>query len=274
VRSSTVPTNSAPRVLRHTVPNQAVRTVQKRSYPTPPPDSRYFLDLKDSPREGRLTQINVKMGKCLSGTGVNARFAVSVLRATKLVAVVLAMFLCTSCSAPASSPEVSALTSSTPISAEYDLPASLYGCWEGSVDQFDSVTPLNWMGNYIKSVRTTYQMCYRRRPAGGGDLVLNKVELSGQEVKIVSFDNRVTAVDSGRRAGHLRNHAVFDQLGYLLWVFPVHAQHDIYAEEDIAMKNDNLIAMSGKQLIRVNGTDIAIVTFHSDFHRVPDTAQA
>jgi len=36
------------------------------------------------------------------------------------------------------------------------------------------------------------------------------------------------------------------------------------------MKSDNLIAMSGKELIQVNGTDAAIVTFHGNFHRVPN----
>jgi hypothetical protein len=36
------------------------------------------------------------------------------------------------------------------------------------------------------------------------------------------------------------------------------------------MKRDDLIAMSGKELIQVNGTDAAIVTFHADFHRVPN----
>ncbi len=36
------------------------------------------------------------------------------------------------------------------------------------------------------------------------------------------------------------------------------------------MKSDNLIAMSGKELIQVNGTDAAIVTFHGNFHHVPN----
>lgn len=36
------------------------------------------------------------------------------------------------------------------------------------------------------------------------------------------------------------------------------------------MKSDILIAMSGKELIQVNGTDAAIVTFHGNFHDVPD----
>jgi hypothetical protein len=206
---------------------------------------------------------------------VNTRRHFSILSVATLLAAIVATLIYSGCSTAAGpSPEAVALTSSTPVSAEYDLPASLYGCWEGSIEGFDSVTPLNWMGNYISGVRTTYTMCYRRHPAGGGDLVLAKVELGGKELKILSFDNRVTGVDAGRHTGRLRNHAVLEQVGYLLWVFPVHAQHDIYAEEDIVMKNDNLITMSGKELVRVNGTDVAIVTFHGDFHRVPDTVQA
>jgi hypothetical protein len=135
---------------------------------------------------------------------------------------------------------------------------------------FDSLTPLNWTGNHVRAEQATYQFCYRRRPTGGGELVLTKFEVGPDDQNVVAFDNHVTAVDERLRTGRLRNHTLIEQVNYLLWVFPVYAREDIYADENIAMKSDNLIAMSGKELIQVNGADAAIVTFHADFHRVPN----
>jgi hypothetical protein len=150
------------------------------------------------------------------------------------------------------------------------LPASFYGCWEGTIDGPDSVTPLNWTGKQLRGEPITYQLCYRHRPEGGGDLVLTKFELGSSNLTVVAFDNHVIAVDERLRTSRLRNHALVEQGHDLLWVFPFYAREDIYADENIAMKSDNLIAMSGKELIQVNGTDTAIVTFHGNFHRVPN----
>lgn len=187
-----------------------------------------------------------------------------------LFAGVLAMLINTGCSTTAPNPEAVALKPNILDSIDYDLPASFYGCWEGKIDSADSVTPLNWSGNHLRVERNTYQLCYRRRPESGGELLLTKFEAGGNNLDVISFDNHVTAVDEGHRTARLRNHVLVEQGHNLLWVYPVYGREDIYADEDIAMKSDNLIVMSGKELIQVNGTDAAIVTFHADFHRVPD----
>lgn len=194
----------------------------------------------------------------------------STARSASLLVAVLAMLMYSGCSTTAPNPEADALKPNILDSIDYDLPAAFYGCWEGTIDSADSVTPLNWTGNHARVERNTYQLCYRRRAASGGELMLTKFKSSGDNLDVVSFDNHVTAVDEGRRTARLRNHVLVEQGINLLWVFPFYGREDIYADEDIAMKSDNLIAMSGKELIQVNGTDAAIVTFHADFHRVPD----
>ncbi|MGA9725850.1 MAG: hypothetical protein WBQ86_25580 [Candidatus Binatus sp.] len=191
-------------------------------------------------------------------------------KSISLFAGVLAMLIYTGCSTTAPNPEAVALKPTILDSIDYALPASFYGCWEGTIDSADSVTPLNRTGNHLHVERNTYQLCYRRRPASGGELVLTKFEFGGNNLDVISFENHVTAVDEGRRTARLRNHVLTEQGHNLLWVLPAYAREDIYADEDIAMKSDDLIAMSGKELIQVNGTDSAIVTFHGDFHRVPD----
>lgn len=191
-------------------------------------------------------------------------------RSTSLIVCVLAILLTfTGCGTTASNPEAAALKPNILDEIDYELPASFYGCWEGTMDNFDSLTPLDSMGNHLRGERATYQFCYRRRPTGGGELVLTKFEVSGNNLSIVAFDNHVTAFDERLRTGRLRNHALVEQGHSLFWVFPVYAREDIYADENIAVKSDDLIAMSGRELIQVNGTDAAIVTFHADFHRLP-----
>jgi hypothetical protein len=187
-----------------------------------------------------------------------------------LLAAVLAMLFYTGCSTTAPTPDADALKPNILDSINYDLPAPFHGCWEGTIDRPDSVTPLDSKGNHVRGESTTYQLCYRRRPEGGGDLVLTRFESGGNNLTVVAFDNHVIAVDQGRHTARLRNHVLIEHGINLLWVFPMYGREDIYADEDIAMKGDNLIAMSGKELIQVNGTDTAIVTFHADFHRVPN----
>lgn len=192
-------------------------------------------------------------------------------RAAKLIAAAFAVITFAGCGTMTGTGEEVPLSSSTRVSEEYDLPAVVYGCWEGTIEGFDTITPLNWMGHLIsRGGKITWQMCYRHVQTGGGALTLNKVEIAGKEGTIVSFENHVTAVDAKRLTFHLRNHGVVEQVGYILWLFPVRGQQDIYAEEDIAMKNKDLFAMTGEQLLRLNGQDIARMTYHADFHRVPD----
>ena len=180
------------------------------------------------------------------------------------------MLFCTGCSTTAPNPEAVALKPNILDSIDYELPASFYGCWEGTIDRPDSITPLDSSGNHLRAESTSYQLCYRRRPEGGGDLVLTRFEAGGHSLSFVGFDNHVIAVDPGRHTARLRNHVLLEQGINLLWLFPFYGHEDIYADEDITMKNDNLIAMSGKELVQVNGTDTALGTFHADFHRVPN----
>lgn len=159
-------------------------------------------------------------------------------------------------------------TSSAVVVPDRPLPDVFFGCWEGTLERFDSVTPLSFAGRFVgESIRTTYQFCYRPIE-GGGRLDLTKVEIEGKQATITRFDNHVTAVDSERLSGHLKNHAVMESVVYVMWLFPVSAQQDIFAEQDIELKNPNVVAMRGKQLVRVNGQDIAEMTFHADFHKV------
>ncbi|HYL57534.1 MAG TPA: hypothetical protein VEU51_01585 [Candidatus Acidoferrales bacterium] len=196
-------------------------------------------------------------------------------RVAKAIAVVLAIIAGAGCGTMTGTGEERELVSSTPISADYDLPTVMYGCWQGSIDGFDSITPISWVGNLVsKAMKTTYTMCYRRRPQGGGVLSLANVEVGGKQATVVSFENHVTAVNVERRTGHLRNHVVFEQVGHLFFVIPISAQQDIYAEEDVVMQSEDLLAMTGQQLVRLNGKDIATMTFHGDFHRVPDDVKS
>jgi hypothetical protein len=191
-------------------------------------------------------------------------------RSTSLLAGVLAMLLVfAGCAATDPNPEAAALKPNTLDAIDYDLPAYIYGCWEGTIDAPDSATPLDSTGKHLRGAPATYQFCYRPRPTRGGELVLTRFDLGSNYTTVVAFDNHVTAFDARLRTGRLRNHALVEQGISLLWLFPVYGREDIYADENIAMKSDNLIAMSGKELIQVNGTDAVIVTFHADFHRVP-----
>ncbi len=105
------------------------------------------------------------------------------------------MLIYSGCSTTAPNPEAVALKPNLLDSIDYDLPASFYGCWEGTIDSADSVTPLNWTGNHARVEHNTYQLCYRRRPESGGELVLTKFEAGGNNLDVISFDNHVTAVD-------------------------------------------------------------------------------
>ncbi len=159
------------------------------------------------------------------------------------------------------------------VTGDYVIPEAFFGCWEGTLERFDSVTPLSFAGHFVsEAMHTTYQFCFRRRPDGTGRLDLTKVEIEGKQATITTFVNHVTGVDTGRLRARLRNHTVAESVGYLFWIFPMHAQQEIEADEVLTMKNRDLIFVEGQELIRVNGGDIAIVTFHTDFHRVEGAA--
>ena len=152
---------------------------------------------------------------------------------------------------------------------DYVIPEAFFGCWEGTLERFDSVAPLSFAGHFISgAMHTTYQFCFRRRPDGSGQLDLTKVEIEGKQGTITRFDNHITAVDTKRLMAGLRNHTVMESVAYLFWIYRLHMQQEIVADEVLTMKNRDVIFVEGKQLVRVNGADVAIITFHTDFHRV------
>jgi hypothetical protein len=155
------------------------------------------------------------------------------------------------------------------VGPEVTVPAEFYGCWEGNFEGFDSVTPLSFAGHFVsRAMRITYQMCYQPKP-GGAQLDLTKVEIDGKEGTVTHFDNRATAVDYKRQTASLENHATVVSVGYLFWVFPVSEQQEIFAHEDLALKTNDIVFVQGKQRVQLNGENIAEMTFHADFHRVP-----
>ncbi len=189
----------------------------------------------------------------------------------KSALVALALLAAAACGTQVGVSEQGVPPSTAVVIPETTLPGVFFGCWEGTLEGFDSVTPLSFAGHFVgKSLRTTYQFCYRPIE-GGGRLDLTKVEIEGKQATVTRFDNHVTAVDTERLTGHLKNHTVAESVVYVMWLFPVSAQQEIFAEEDIELKNPNVVAMRGKQLVRLNGNDLAEMTFHADFQRVPGT---
>jgi hypothetical protein len=151
------------------------------------------------------------------------------------------------------------------------MPADFLGCWEGTIDGFDSIQPLSFSGHFVsKALRVVYKFCYRPESNGAYRLDLTKAEIDGKEATITYFENQVTSADVEHRTGHLRNHAIVVQKAYVFLIFPVRVQQDVFAEEDIVLKSHDVIGMTGEQLVQVNGSDIAKITFHADFNRVPE----
>lgn len=182
--------------------------------------------------------------------------------------VAAALFTLAACGTQTGTGEQGLPPSSALVMSEKPLPDVFFGCWEGTIERFDSVTPLSFAGRFIgESLRTTYQFCYRPIE-GGGRLDLTKLEVQGKKATITRFDNHFTAVDTERLKAHLKNHVVAESVVYVMWLFPLSAQQDIFAEQDIELKSHDVVAMRGKQLLRVNGADVAEMSFHGDFNRV------
>jgi len=156
------------------------------------------------------------------------------------------------------------------VGPDLALPSQFYGCWEGKFESFDSVKPLSFAGLFVsRAIPVTYQFCYQPKPAGGAQMDLTKVEIDGKEGTITRFDNHVTAVDNQHLTGSLENHATMVSISELFWVLPVSSRQDIFAQEDLTMKAEDVVLVQGKQLVQINGEDIVDVAFHADFHRVP-----
>ena len=194
----------------------------------------------------------------------------------RLLAVLLSMTVTTGCGSSMQGVGKQEVPRSSAVAdGDYVIPEAFFGCWEGSLERFDSVTPLSLVGHLISesdAAHTTYQFCFRRLPGGTGRLDLTKVELAGNPATITAFHNQITALDSKRLMIRLHNHTVSESVGYLFWIIPIHAQQELDADEAVTMKSRDLLFVEGQQLLQIDGNDVAIINFHTDFHRVVEAS--
>ncbi len=187
----------------------------------------------------------------------------------KAIFAAIALFAGTACVSYHETGEQIQPESSAYVSPDVAIPEVFFGCWEGTINGFDSVTPLSFAGHFITgSMKTVYQFCLRPVEGGGAVMQLTKLEIEGHQATVKRFDNHITATYPERPGAHLRNHLLIESTAYLFYILPVKSEQDIFAEEDIVMTPQGVIAMQGKQLARMNGQDIAEITFHGDFYRV------
>jgi hypothetical protein len=191
-------------------------------------------------------------------------------RGLEFVFAAIALAVCSACATGYHETAEQVLPESTAaVSPDVYIPKAFFGCWEGGINGFDTVTPLSFSGHFVSgAMQTTYQFCLRRTSEGGAVMQLTRLEIAGQQATVKRFDSHITSTNPQGPGAHLRNHVVVESTANLFWLFPVSAQQDIFADEDIVLTPQDVIAMQGKQLVRMNGADIAEMTFHGDFHRV------
>ncbi len=157
--------------------------------------------------------------------------------------------------------------------AEPQIPEEYMGCWRGTLTEFDTVhsfVPLI-PDRYIASgiAATTYELCFTTQPDGTRKLELTDVDIPGHLVRVTSFRNRIISIDTELRRAWMRNHVVAESTFYILF-FPMHSTQDVYAEEQLQIISPDLIKVSGTQTVFIGKERIAEMTFHTDFHHVPD----
>ncbi len=126
---------------------------------------------------------------------------------------------------------------------EIALPSGFVGCWEGTINGFDSLEPIAFLSSLSQGTTTTYQFCYRPIGSGGYRMDLTKLKVKEEELKVVSFENRVIAVDHDHGMGKLRNRVVTEQTSYLLWLIPITIAMEIEADEEVTLVNRDLVRM-------------------------------
>jgi hypothetical protein len=150
------------------------------------------------------------------------------------------------------------------------LPSRFVGCWEGTIENFDSLEPIGFLSSLIRGTHVTYRFCYVPNPDGASyRLELRKLVIGEKELTPTSFENQVVWKDDRDGTGYLRNHLVVSQRSWFLFI-PIEVQTEYYAEEIVALDNSNAINMRGAELVKVNGGDYARIGFHADFRRVSD----
>ena len=151
------------------------------------------------------------------------------------------------------------------------LPSPFVGCWEGTIEEFDSLIPIGFLSSLVKGTHVTYRFCYLPNPDGASyRLELRKLVIAEKELTPTSFENQVVWKDDRKGMGYLRNHLVVIQHSWFLFI-PMSVQTEYYAEEIVTLDNDpNLLKMRGAELMKLSGADYARIGFHADFRRVSD----
>jgi len=151
------------------------------------------------------------------------------------------------------------------------LPSPFVGCWEGTIEEFDSLTPIGFLSSLVKGTHATYRFCYLPNPDGASyRLELRKLVIAEKELTPTSFENQVVWKDDRKGMGYLRNHLVVIQHSWFLFI-PMSVQTEYYAEEIVTLDDDpNVLKMRGAELMKLSGSDYARIGFHADFHRVAD----
>jgi len=151
-----------------------------------------------------------------------------------------------------------------------EIPEAWYGCWRGTIDNFDTVTPLSpaISASQIKAQKQTLEFCFTMKPDGTSQMDLTDLEVAGHKAKITHFDNRFTSIGPTVDRASLRNHVTAESVINILWIFPMHMQQDVYADEDIQMISHDVVMVKGKQVVVMGTNMIASMTFHTNFYRV------
>jgi hypothetical protein len=166
--------------------------------------------------------------------------------------------------------------STTIVGTEPRIPSEWFGCWRGTVEEFDSVTPISPSVNAsdIKALSTTYDFCFSKRSDGTGKLDLTDVEIGRHKATVTHFDNHIASTGPDLHHASLHNHTTVESVVYVLWIFPIHMTDDIYAEEDLQMLSPDVIYVKGKELLVMGGNMVASTTFHTNFYRVGGSGPA
>ncbi len=151
------------------------------------------------------------------------------------------------------------------------LPSPFVGCWQGTIDGWDSLTPIGFLSSLFRPTQITYRFCYLPNADGCSyRFELRRVAIAAKELRQTAFENQTLWIDDRRGTGYLRNHLTVIQTSWLLFI-PIRVQQDVYAEEIVVLADQNLVRMRGADLVQLNGTDYLRQAFHADFHRVADS---
>ncbi|HXR26073.1 MAG TPA: hypothetical protein VN742_11970 [Candidatus Binataceae bacterium] len=150
------------------------------------------------------------------------------------------------------------------------LPSRFVGCWEGTINGFDSLTSIGFLSSFARGTHVTYRFCYIPNQDGKTyRLELRKLVIDEKEMAATSFENQVIWVDDPHGSGYLRNHVTVIQTSWLLFI-PLRVREDYFAEEIVVLDNQDLLTMHGAELVKLEDKDYLRATFHADFNRVPD----